>query len=78
MMRRHKIGSILRKWAEKHDGVTWYYVEHMLDGKIVLSYSSYADPDDSNASPPAIASSLETSETSPFVVIDLEEKDAAQ
>lgn len=62
--------QIVRKWTEQCRGVTWYYVEHIRDGKQVLSYSNYADPADSQSSPFASASPAVTSNVSPFVRTD--------
>lgn len=62
-----KIGQIVGRWKEEHDGVTWYYVEHIRNGRTVLAYSNYADPLDSYASPLERASPSDTSTASPFV-----------
>jgi hypothetical protein len=44
-----------------HGGMKFYYLAHVRDGKLVRSYSNYADPLDSNANPLDIASSEDTS-----------------
>jgi hypothetical protein len=76
----HRIGEILQAWVERSDsGLTWYYVEHICDGELVLSYSSsYADPADSNANPFASACSFATPETFPFVITRLDGNDSPQ
>jgi hypothetical protein len=62
-----RIGNVVRKWEEEHNGVPWFYVEHVRDGQKVISYSNYANPADSYTSPLERASSSDTSITSPFV-----------
>ena len=59
--------SVLCRWVEEHQGLRFYYVAHVRDGKLIRSYSNYADPLDSNARPLDRASSSETCSSLPFV-----------
>ena len=65
--------AVVRRWSEQAGEKTWYYVEHVRDGKTVISYSNYDDPLDSQATPWLTASSLETSLVSPLTFTDAEE-----
>jgi hypothetical protein len=66
-VRGQKIGEVIRKWSEDWpSGLVCDYVEHMLDGRLVLSYNVHADPLDSTANPLANASDSEVSSTCPL------------
>lgn len=59
--------KVLCRWTEDHEGMKFYYVAHIRDGKVIRSYSNYASPLVSNTRPFESASSLDTSMASPFV-----------
>ena len=63
-----RIGKVVRHWEEKHEGITYFYVEHIRDGQLVTAYSNYADPLESKTkSPLERASSADTATNSPLV-----------
>ena len=68
MNRQFSIDSskVLYRWVEDHDGMKFHYVAHERAGKLIYSYSNYADPLESNTKPFDRASFADTSTASPL------------